>query len=305
MVYLGLAVAALCWASVFHIGQYALTLMSPLSAASWRFDVASVLLVGLVAWREGWNGQALWRNAGVLALMASVGVFGFNVGLFYGLQETSAVNGALIVGICPTLTAVLAAALGRRMPTANEVVGLALGLAGVATVVSHGSWAALTHLHLGRGDALVVLASLCWAIYSVLPRFLSGLTPLQVSASTVTGGGLLMTGLALAVEPGFPSVLPSGPGWLAVVAMALFGTVVAYLCWNRGVEQVGSTRSAVFMNFVPLFATLIGALRGQPILGAQLAGAGLVIAGVLCTNLLSPSTGRRLFVRRRAGPVGG
>lgn len=291
MTSLGLLLAAFFWAAVFHLGQYALTLMSPLSAAAWRFLIAAALLLPLVSLVEGWSWQALRRHALLLGVMSAVGVLGFNVSLFYGLRQTSPVNGALIVGVCPALTAMLAALLARRGLQWAEVAGLSLGLAGVAMVVSGGSWHTLAHLQLGRGDALVMLGALCWAVYSVLPRFLHGLSPLQVSASTVGGGALLMALTAAAVSPDFPADLPAR-GWLAVAAMGVFGSALAYVLWNQGVRRLGASRAAVFMNFVPLFTALIGVLRGQALLWSQVGGAALVIAGVLVTSLLARPAGR-------------
>lgn len=283
--YLRLVITALCWAGVFHVGQYAVTLMSPLSAAAWRFAIAALIFVPLVAWREGWSWSGIRRNALVLSVMAAVGVFGFNISLFYGLKATSAVNGALIVGINPALTAVLAALVNRQAPRGAQVLGLLLGMSGVAVVVSHGSWATLAGLQLAPGDALVLMGALCWAIYSALPqRFVRGLSPVQVAASTVIGGALLMIGFAAAAAPDFGQ-LPTAPGWLALAFMGVFGSVLAYLWWNDGIKVVGPTQAAICMNFVPLFAALIGVARGQHLLPSQLAGAALVIAGVLVSAL--------------------
>lgn len=285
LVYLRLVLTALMWAGMFHVGQYAVAHMSPLSAAAWRFGLAALIFLPLVAWREGWSLEGLRRNALVLTVMAVVGVFGFNMGLFYGLQHTSAVNGALIVGVNPALTAVLAAFINRRAPSVAQVVGLVLGLAGVVVVVSHGSWATLASLHLASGDALVLLGALCWAVYTVLPqRFVKGLSSVQVAASTVTGGAILMVAFA-SVSTTDLVQWPSWPMLAAISFMGIFGSVLAYLWWNDGIKVIGPTQAAICMNFVPLFATLIGVLRGQHVGAAQWVGAALVVGGVLVSAL--------------------
>lgn len=286
MVYVRLIATALMWATVFHVGQYVVTFMSPLSAAAWRFALAALIFVPLVAWREGWSLDGIRQNAPVLAIMSLVGVFGFNIGLFYGLKATSAVNGALIVGVNPALTAVLAALVNRQAPRPAQVAGLVLGMAGVAVVVSHGSWAALASLHLAAGDALVLLGALCWAIYTVLPqRYVRGLSSVQIAASTVVGGAALMVGFAAVCAPDFTQV-PSWPGLLGIAFMGVFGSVLAYLWWNDGIKVVGPTQAAICMNFVPLFAALIGVLRGEQLLTSQWLGAALVVCGVLVSALL-------------------
>lgn len=284
-VYVRLAVTALMWASMFHVGQYVVHFMSPLATLAWRFGLAALIFLPLVAWREGWSIEGLKRNAPVLIIMSAVGVFGFNIGLFYGLKATSAVNGALIVGVNPALTAVLAALVNRKLPTSAQMLGLVLGLAGVVVVVSHGSWATLASLHVGSGDALVLAGALCWAIYTALPqRYIKGLSSVQVAASTVTGGAVLMLGFASVATTDLVQ-LPSTPVLAAIAFMGVLGTVLAYLWWNDGIKVVGPTQAAICMNFVPLFATLIGVLRGQEIVASQWAGAALVVSGVLVSAL--------------------
>jgi drug/metabolite transporter (DMT)-like permease len=66
--------------------------------------------------------------------------------------------------------------------------------------------------------------------------------------------------------------------------MSLLVSVLAYLWWNDGVRQVGPAKAAIFMNLVPVFATLIGVVLGQQILLSQLAGAVLVVGGVLYSS---------------------
>jgi drug/metabolite transporter (DMT)-like permease len=285
-VYLRLVLTALCWGAMFHVARHVVAVLSPLATGAWRFGLAYLLFMPLVAWREGWDWSGIRRHGLVLLVMAVVGVFGFNIGLFYGLQSTSAVNGALIMGLNPALTAVLAALIQRRLPSAAQFAGLLLGTTGVALVVSHGSWQTLASLTLGRGDAFVLAGALCWALYSALPqRFIHGLSPLQVAGSTIIGGAVCMILLALDAAPDLHRV-PTPLAGLGIAFMAVFGSVLAYLWWNDGVKVVGPTQAAVFLNFVPIFAALIGVASGQPLSAAQLMGAGLVVGGVLVSVLL-------------------
>ncbi len=303
IVYLQLVLTALCWGALFHLGRYIVGFMSPQTAAGWRFAIAALVFIPLVAWREGWPLQAIKRNALVLGVMSAVGVFGFNTGLFFGLKSTSAVNGALIVAVSPALTTVLAALLNRRMPGIKQVLGLVLGMAGVAVVVSRGSLQALLSLHLSAGDALVLMAAVCWSVYSVLPqRFVKGLSPLQIAGSTIIGGAVLMMAFAVGTAPDV-FVWPGSGGLWAILFMALFGSVLAYVWWNDGVKVVGPAQAAVFMNFVPLFAALIGVLLGEHLAASQVVGAGLIIAGVVVATVSTKSKPVVALPAAHLGPV--
>ncbi|QAU33046.1 DMT family transporter [Janthinobacterium sp. 17J80-10] len=291
-IYVRLVLVALFWASVFQIGKYAVEVVSPLFAASWRFMIAAAVLVPIIAMREGWSLSALRRSAFGLLVMSAIGVFGFNVSLFYGLRMTSAVNGALIMGFTPALTAVLSTLVNRESLSRQQVVGMALGIAGVVVVVSKGSWHALAAMSLSTGDLLVMVGSLCFAIYPIIPkRFVHGMSALQTTGASIAGGAALMAAFAMMAAPDFltPPPLPIAAG---IAFMGLFGSAVAYLWWNQAVQHMGATSVAVFLNLVPIFTALIGVVLGQSISIAQVCGAGLVITGVLY------SSGKLAFFRR-------
>lgn len=275
-----LALTSFFWALMFFLGKYAVAWMSPESIGGWRFLLAGLLLVPLVSLREGVDWAGLRRHAVPVLVMAVVGIGGFNVALFHGLRQTQPMNAALIMALCPALITAFSAALTGDRLGRRQLAGLALGIVGVGVVISGASLSALLKLQLQSGDFFVLLAALCWAIYSTIPkRFISGLPPLQVTVGTVAAGGVVISLFAQATQRDF-LVLPPVGVMVAVAAMSVFGSVVAYLWWNDGVKKVGAGRAAIFMNLVPVFAALIGVALGQSISHAQLAGAALVIGGV-------------------------
>lgn len=279
-VYIRLVLTTLFWAGVFHVGKYAVAFVSPLYAAAWRFTLAALVLIPVIALIDGWSLAALKRNAFGLAVMSAVGVFGFNASLFYGLRHTSAVNGALIMAFTPALTALCSALINREPLLRHQLLGLAFGIVGVIVVVSKGSWRVLSGLSFSIGDLLILLAALCWAVYPVIPkRFVKGMSTLQITGSTIAGGAALLTLFAIQTTPAF-FAMPPWPVALGIVFMGLFGSVLAYLWWNQGVQRLGATSVASFLNLVPMFTALIGVALGQPVTAAQICGAVLVIVGV-------------------------
>jgi drug/metabolite transporter (DMT)-like permease len=279
-VYIRLVLTTVFWAGVFHVGKYVVAFVSPLYAAAWRFALAALVLIPVIALIEGWSIGALKRNAFGLVVMSAVGVFGFNACLFYGLRHTSAVNGALIMAFTPALTAVCSALINREPLLRHQLFGLALGIVGVIVVVSKGSWQVLAGLSLSVGDLLILLASLCWAIYPVIPkRFVKGMSTLQITGSTIAGGAALLAFAAMQTTPAF-FVMPPWPVALGIAFMGLLGSALAYLWWNQGVQELGATSVASFLNVVSIFTALIGMALGQPVTAAQICGAVLVIVGV-------------------------
>lgn len=280
--WLGLIATVLAWAITYHVGKHAVGMMAPLQVAIWRFTIASLVLVPWVVLSEGIHWRNLGANLVPLAVMGVVGVSGFNLGMFYGLRETSAVNAALIMAFNPALTAVLAALVAGERIRPLRWFGLLLGIAGVLTVVTRGSWRALLGLSFGHGELLLLGGSLAWALYSVVPRrFVRDLSALQITAASIVISVIAMMALATHWHQP-PLVWPPTPALPSLLFMGVGASALAYIWWNAGVLRVGPGRAAIFMNLTPLLTAGIGILLGQPLVQAQWIGAGLVIAGVLC-----------------------
>ena len=283
MVYLYLVLTTFFWAAVFHIGKFAVAHMSPLSVGAWRFLVAGTILVIYLYLQKGWDVQAVRRNIWPIVAMGIIGVFGFNVALFIGLKHTSSVNGALIMAFYPAMTALMSALLGGERVQPRQLLGFAVSLTGVVIIVSQGSLHNLLTMSFSVGDLLMLVACACFALYAVIPkRFITNVPSMLLTTSTIVVGAVLL-GITADILSDDMFVMPSTTVSAAIAAMALFGSVLAYLWWNQGIARLGATRSAIFINLVPVFASLIGVALGQSLSVAQLIGAVLVIAGVITT----------------------
>jgi drug/metabolite transporter (DMT)-like permease len=279
--WLALLGTILAWAITFHVAKHVVALMPPLAGASWRFIIASLFLIPVVSFREAWDWAALRRNRWALLFLGTVGIAGFQLGMFYGLMTSSATNAALIMALSPALTVTLVAVLERRGISLLRAAGLVLGLVGVTVVATRGSWAQLLALQFGRGDLWMFMAACTWSIYSVvLRRYVHGLSVLQLSASTIL---ICAVGLVLVAAALTPSQLqlPPTATWGSLLFMGIVGSGFAYLWWNQGVIKMGAARASTFMNLTPLFTMLIGVTLGEPVSFAQLAGGALIIGGVL------------------------
>jgi drug/metabolite transporter (DMT)-like permease len=283
-IYAMLIFSTLFWGANFNLGKYVLDAVDPLAAAAWRFILAAAIMVLVVLFKERPDWLGIRRNLAALITMALVGIFGFNVAFFYGLHTTSSINGALIMTLNPALTVVLAAIVVKEAITGRQLLGLVLSMVGIVVVVTGGSWQRLTQLNFARGDLLLLLGNLCWAVYSVMgKRAVKKLSALQTTAVTMLIGAAAIAGLAIAVH-GEALALPPRTSLAALGIMALFGTVLAYLFWNKGIGTIGPARTSVFFDLVPIFTMLIAIGLGEKVILAQWLGAALVMAGVLFSS---------------------
>jgi drug/metabolite transporter (DMT)-like permease len=287
-IYLKLVLTTFFWGGTFVAGKWAIGEAPPFLVATLRFAIATILLWTIVAWRERRNGHPFplprgWGQWAGLLSLGLTGVFLYNFLFLKGLTWTTATNGALIAAFNPLLTALLSAAWLKERLRPVQLVGLCLALFGVGVVVTNGSIDVLRRLSFNPGDLLILGATLAWALYTTLgKKVLSRISPLVASAYASLFGTLLLLPAAALEGSLFSGVHRLTVfGWISVLQLALLGTVAAFVWWYEGVEALGASRAAVFVNLVPLFGVILSTLMlGETMGVSQLAGGSLVVLGV-------------------------
>ena len=282
---LKLLMTALFWGGTWVAGRVAVHEASPLAVASWRFFFAALLLGGLLIAREGWPRWSAREWLKVAALGLS-GVFFYNVFFLYGLQHVEAGRGALVVAFIPAMIA-LADWLFFRLPKSpKKALGVTLALIGCLLVVTRGQPQRLFSGGVGFGEMLLLGTAVSWVAYTLISRHCSR----HFSALALTFGGcltgwLMLTAAALADGSLFALSATSWRGWSGIVFLGVFGTALAFTWYSQAIARIGTTKAAAFINLVPLFAVVLGALLlDERIGGAVLAGGALVMVGVFLTN---------------------
>ena len=287
-VYTKLLITMFFWGGTFVAGKWAVGEAPPFFVAFLRFAIASLVLWALVAWRRRGRddrfplpeGGARWAGLFSLGL---TGVFLYNFVFLTGLSWTSATNGSLIVAFNPLLTAVLSALWLKERLRPVQAGGFLLALLGVGVVITRGSIAVVRSLSFNPGDLLMLGAPLAWALYTIVgKKVLRSFSPLVATAYASLFGTLLLLPAA-ALEGSLLSGVHrlTAYGWIAVLQLALLGTVVGFVWWYEGVEALGASRAAVFVNLVPVFGVLLSALiLSEKMDLSQLAGGILVVVGV-------------------------
>jgi drug/metabolite transporter (DMT)-like permease len=276
------AAAAVLWGANFNLSQAVLAEMHPLAAGATRFVLAAAVMVALAVARG--ERVPLVRHAGPYAVLGTVGIAGFNLMFFWALTLTGPVNAALIMATNPLVTALLAAMVLGERPSSRQMMALPVALAGVAAVVLGRPGASL---HPASGDVLMMGANLAWAVYNVVgKRLMPTGSGLANSAGVMVAGAVVM--VAALLLSGAPVAMPGARAQLAMVGMALGGTVLAYLFWNAGLARLGAARTSLFLNLVPVTAMTIEALCGRPPSLLQAAGAVAVLGAVSVAMLPQP-----------------
>ena len=281
--FLLLALANLFWSGNWIAGRALRESFEPVALNFWRWVVATLVLApfALPALRGKW--RSLRRHAGILLLLAFLGVSLFQSLVYLGLRSTEAVNAVLLNSSLPLVILLCSWAIEREKASARQVAGMLVSLAGILVILSRGDAATLLQLELHAGDIWILLAMPVWGVYSVLlkraPAQLSGLELLFV----ISLAGTLMLLPAVVLSANYTT--PNWPGEaaaLGVVYMGVCASILAFLFWNRGVAAVGANAAGFTIHLLPAFGTLLAILLlGERFAAFHAAGIITIVAGVL------------------------
>ena len=300
-----LIAAGLLWGTTVPLSKLALEWLSPGWLTAVRFGLAAAVLLAVARRRPG--GQTAQGTAQRSALRAAftpgvliAGAFGYGGSVMVqnaGIGRTSVTHAALLIGAVPVLVAIIAAVWYRAVARPVAWFGFAVSLGGVGLVTTGSGGGGATM----AGDGLVLASLLLSAMVTVAQgRLLAGRDPVAVTAVQFLGATLGSLPIA-AVSEGVPAA-PGGAGVvLAVVALALAGTLLPFTLFAFGQSRVSAEVAGAFLNLEPLVGAIAGAVVfGDPVGLAQAGGGAAILAGIALSSL-PLLAGRR--VARRAAAV--
>jgi drug/metabolite transporter (DMT)-like permease len=259
--------------------------IDPLAIGAFRFGLGFIFLLPIALLQDGkWPARNDW--AGVAGLgMLFFGLFPvlFNASLIF----TTAARGALALSTLPLLTLVVAAALGVEPLTARKTAGVLIATTGVAIALvsslasaPDGAW---------RGDALMVGAAFCMALYSVWSKpFIRRSGPIRFTTAAMSVGALFLITIS-AIRGSFEPVADfRTPQWLAVIYLGLFGSALTFYLWAFALSRTTPTRVAISVTVNPITAALVGAaLLDEPIAWNLVVGLIAVALGIWIATTVS------------------
>jgi len=278
-----LMLMTLIWGINIIVAKAAFEIFSPFEFNALRFAIAGVLVV-LIARRYGRErpARADWPR---LALLALLGITIYQVAFIEGLAHTKAGNASLIMGTGTIYTALFSHLRGHERVRGRDAAGILMSTFGLVSVVL-GSGAEVGFGAGLRGDLLMLFATICWSVYTVGNKpLVDRYGSIAATAWTVAIGAvpLVLLGAPEVLRHDLRAVPPGG--WGAIAYSSLGALVIAFFIWYRGVEKIGSTRTAVYSNFQPVIVLLIAwpLLHETPTLW-QIAGAGGIFSGIYLTR---------------------
>ncbi|MDQ0257540.1 drug/metabolite transporter (DMT)-like permease [Evansella vedderi] len=295
-VYVILALATSSWGSAFIAGNFATRDFDPITVAFLRFLFAAIILLPLMWWLEPNRVKPKGKEWLLLASLGLTGIALYNICFFIATKEAPIVKSSLFIASNPVLIILLSALFLKEKITSRNIIGLILALTGATVIITEGNFMAVILAGLSPIDLVLLIAVICWALYSVLGKVaLQRFSPLVSTTYAVVFGTIMLFPFAVA-EGSWSQYVEATPlTWMSILHMSVIVSVVSFIMYYQGIRTIGAAKASIFINLMPLSAVILAVLLlGEPILPVHIVGAVLVLTGVTI------GTGARL---RKKAPV--
>ena len=261
LAYLFALIAAALWGSNAVAARLAALEIPPLTMTFWR-TLCVVMVLAPFTGRQIWRARVrLYHQWRFIVGLAILGPIGLNVFLYFGLQTTTAVNGALLNSAMPVTIVIASWILVGETITRRSVVGMVLAFIGVSIIVLRGNIDSLRTLDIGIGDPLIIAGMSSWAAFSVFLRKRDDGLDASAFVTVITAvSAALMLPLYIwdlargsRFEPTFGNIS------LILYAAAVV-SVIANICWIRSVEMIGAYTAGQFNYLIPVFGSFFALL---------------------------------------------
>lgn len=261
--YIGVVFAEIFWAASFIFTNEALKVFTPVSVVVMRITVATLLLLAFCTLRRELE-IPTWKETWLFVLAGIFQPFIYFILEAYGLQYTNSPNTAsLILALGPLLSPFVAWLLIRERITVHTVIGLFICAGGIAIIVTVGQELKLNV----TGVVLLAMAAMTTIFYTIClrkvhPRFKPATIVFWVDVTSLVfflpawavmdrGKPFIMGQVIEAVKTGGIMMADEGRAIGAIVILAVFCSVVSYICFCNAVRYIGVAKANAFSNLIP------------------------------------------------------
>ncbi len=277
--------AVVLWGATPLATKVAVADLDPLAVGLLRTLLAGIAALPLILFGRVKPPKS-GRGRAYLAVSALGGFVVFPLLFSFGLELTSAGHAALLLGVLPVLTGLIAALLDRRLPGGRWWFGCAIALAGTALLVG-----ARFDVSLKDGSIFGDLLVLASAVAASAGYVAGARAARETGTWAVTLWGLVLGSVVLL--PVLPVALGTGDlaaagalAWGSVLYMALVSSILAYAAWYWALGQGGIGRTGLAQFVQPLVGVALAvALLGEAVTWPMVAAAAAILAGVALARM--------------------
>ena len=252
-----LILTTLCWGLNAVFARMTAGEISPMLLVSIRW-LGTLVLIVFFAGRTILEGlPTIRRHIRYTFLMGLVGLGGFGTLIYYSAYYTTAVNIGIIQGAMPAIVLVGSCWFFRTSVNLVQIVGIVVTMLGVVFVSINGELENLMSLSFNNGDLMMLIAVVFYGAYTVGLRRKHNLSSMVLFASVVGWAFISTLPLTIYEFASGRTVWPDENVWIIVGLIVLLPSFLSQICFIASVKLIGPARSGVFVNLVPVFASVL------------------------------------------------
>jgi len=287
LAYTLLICTTLIWSINFIIGKFAyLFEVPPLSLNFLRWSLVWILLFPFTYKEIFSNIRLIRKNIIYLTILAITSVSAFNSLVYLALNYTQAIDTILMISIIPVFVLFLSSILGVEKFNIFQLIGLIVSFVGVLIIFSNADLNKILNLNFNTGNAWMLLAVFCWALYSSLLKKkklpFSTLGLVEILASI----GLIFLIPQFIGEQMYGKEIKFNKAFFLILSfVTLFASIGAYYSWNKAIELIGPNRASIFLHLMPVFGVILAiVLLKEKFQMYHFIGATFIVTGIYLSN---------------------
>ena len=284
--YIKLILVTIFFASNFIIARVTSVVLSPITSSTLRFVIASFFLLIIVLQKYRKLPKINIYQLFIITLLGTIGIAGDSLCFFSGLKYTTASKASVIVALNPIFLAIFSKIFFNEKLNLLKLTGIFISLIGTVVVITNGAVFSVLRGNISIGELYILGAVLCWVIFTLLGKSISENLDSIIILLYASIVGSIMLGV-IGFQQGSFIDFRNMNLWimLGYLSIGILGTAVSYKFYYESVYSIGASRSGIFLNLVPVFATISGIIiLKEHLTFAFLAGSLMVLTGVYITN---------------------
>jgi drug/metabolite transporter (DMT)-like permease len=289
--YLMLTLCAFFWSGNFIVGKFAaLYEVPPLTLNFFRWLIVWIILIPFTLRDILKNIKVIKKNFYPILLMSITSISVFNSVVYYSLNFTQVLNGALMISTIPVLIIFISFFFKTEKINFNQIFGLVLSIAGVITIITRLDFAKLINLNLNKGDLWLLVAMLSWAIYSTMLKTHKTKLKYLSFMSVIVSIGLIFLFPQFLFEFNNHQIIRFNIlVFLITSYVVFFAGLGSYILWNKAVAIVGPNKAGIFLHLMPVFSSFMAIfLLNEKLMNFHIIGAIIIIIGIYLSSKKSP-----------------
>jgi len=273
------------WAFAFPFIIKGLKELSFINLTIMRFFVVCVVLLIIILLKSNWFSKLHKKDIIPIFLLGFFGVMVYHFGLNYGEQYITAGVASLIIATIPVFIVIFATVFLKEKIEAKKLFGILLALCGVIIISIFGKEDASIEINYIFAAIAVLISAIFGALYTIAgKKLLERYNGLSLTAYAILLGSLGLIPFIRAEL--FAEVAEmSIDGWVAVLFLGIFSTVIGYVIWYIALEIKTASEISIYLYAIPVLATIISYFWFEDTLTSFFVlGGGLVILGLYLVN---------------------